>query len=110
MKISITLPDWCDERHIFILAGIELVAYKEAQEESFHVKTKRCVQCGDCCTGAKPTRFMDIVDGTCLYLIPDGKKRICEKSTHAGFNCITSDPVKDRWKVHKCSIRYKEAK
>jgi len=28
MKIEIELPDWCDERHIYVVAVTELVAYK----------------------------------------------------------------------------------
>lgn len=108
MKITLTLPDWVDERHIYILAGVELVAYKHFGEK-WKVKKNRCVQCGECCTGHKQGNpHMEIdKDGTCIYLIPDGEKQICGKVEYRGFNCATGDPIKDKWSETNCKITYR---
>ena len=108
MQIILDLPDWCDERHIYILAGIELAAYKH-QGQAWRVKDGRCVQCGDCCTGHKPGHpFMEIAfDGKCMQLVPDGTKILCAKGEYRGLHCSTGDPVKDKWANHKCRITYK---
>jgi len=111
MKLEITLPDWCDERDIFVLAGIELAAYKHANESTFKVKENRCVQCGECCTGHKPN-IMPCIDwtGTCIHLVPDGPgRRICSLGPYRGYNCCTGEPRKDRRKETNCPITYIEA-
>jgi len=69
MRIEIELPDWVDERHIYIMAGVELAAYKEAQETTWHVKTKRCVQCGRCCLNLPKGQYILDENGDCINLI-----------------------------------------
>ena len=48
MKIEVTIPDWATERHLYILAGIELVAFKHVDKD-WKVKISRCSMCGKCC-------------------------------------------------------------
>lgn len=109
MKITIDLPNWCKERDIFILAGIELAAFKFAREKKFHVKTTVCNQCGKCCMDLpkKATHyFPKNEDGSCSMLIPDGHKRICSIADHRPFPCCTGDPVMYGRGMEFCSIRY----
>jgi len=69
MKITIAIPDWADERHIRILAGIELAAVKLAHENFWRIKETRCDQCGKCCQGfTQGKHFFDVINGDCEHL------------------------------------------
>ena len=81
MKITIELPDWAEERHIRIFAGVELLGEKLAHEDFLKVKDDRCNRCGECCRvvppeGYDPDTFWlyDIVDGACEHLEPEPGK------------------------------------
>ena len=79
IKIELELPDWVEGKHIYIMAGIELAAYKHLNKP-WKVKTGRCNMCGKCCMNFKRDRdtFPRIKDGKCEFLIPDGKdKKVC---------------------------------
>ena len=78
MKIELDLPDWVDERHIRIFAGIELVAFKSATKDFWKVKVDRCIQCGECCSNLKK-HHLPTIDGRCVHLVdepgvPDKKR------------------------------------
>lgn len=75
MKIELDLPDWAADRHIYVLAGIELVAYKFLDGE-WHIKTGRCSMCGKCCERLK-----------CKHLKKDGEKKICDRGLGRPFSC-----------------------
>ncbi len=72
-EIRVDLPEWCEGRHIYILAGIELVAYQLADKPML-VKTARCSMCGKCCED-------------CKELIPDGSKLVCGLAIDRPFRC-----------------------
>lgn len=48
MKIELDLPEWTEERHIRIFAGLEEVARK-LHGKPLEIKVARCSQCGECC-------------------------------------------------------------
>jgi len=108
MRISVELPDWCDERHIYILAGIELAAYKLYGEDIVHVKTGRCSQCGTCCS-APPKRFCFKLnrDGSCVYLhkSDDGKYTECKLGMARPTVCSVSQPRHDR--IPQCTVEFR---
>ena len=108
MKIEIEIPDWCAERHLYLMAGVELIAFKRMQESTWHVKTTRCNMCGLCCQNLKGTQYVKDENGYCVNLIPDGGKIICRLGAMRPFPCIEGDPVKAEWPNAKefCSIRY----
>jgi len=88
MRIEIDLPDWVDERHIYVMAGIELAAVKLAHEKEFHIKTGRCSYCGQCCTGWRDTEdFPAKRNGSCVYLKNDGEKRVCSLGVIRPLTC-----------------------
>lgn len=70
MKIEIELPDWTDERNIYVFAGIELAAIKTFRENEFRIKDTRCNSCGKCCMGIDPkAHFFPVINGNCVHLI-----------------------------------------
>ena len=79
MKIEIDLPDWVDERHIRIFAGVELAAFKWSHEDFWKVKDGRCQQCGECCTNLK-NHTEPTINGECIHLDEERKgKRLCKR-------------------------------
>ena len=90
MKIEIEIPDWANERHIYVMAGIELAAFKLAHEKEFHVKTGRCSYCGKCCMNMKNRKNSFPMDenGTCSHLKDDGPDRkVCDLGVARPFSC-----------------------
>lgn len=77
-RIDVDLPDWCDERHIYVMAGMELAAYQRVGEP-MKVKVSRCSQCGKCCQKMG-----------CEHLEPDGDKWRCGLAINRPFACCIS--------------------
>jgi hypothetical protein len=102
MKILLDLPEWCDERDIVILAGIELAAYKKATEDKFKVKQIRCNLCGECCKGFKTE------SGYCEHIIFDGDHKICELGSDRSYACCIGEHVMNVCDSSVCCIRYNE--
>lgn len=92
MKLVIDLPDWCDERNIYVKAGIELVAYKLLGENKIHVKSSRCNMCGKCCENLPDGfPFPRKANGDCVNL---------EKSKRGDYgNCKLG-----LWRPHMCCV------
>jgi len=111
MEIKIDIPDWVKEenRGIYIMAGIELVAYKLPFEEKWKVKTGRCNMCGKCCMnfGEVTGELKEMVTetGRCKYLISDGDKLVCSLSSARPWSCSVEVNLKD---VPECTEKFKE--
>lgn len=75
MRIHLELPDWIDDKHIYVMAGMELVAY-ELVGEKMMVKTSRCSQCGKCCEKLG-----------CEHLEADGSRWRCGLAINRPFAC-----------------------
>ena len=73
MKIEINLPEWVEEKHIYIMAGIELVA-KKYLGQLWEIKTSRCISCGKCC-------------GDCKHL----KNNQCSLALERPFRCCITN-------------------
>ena len=108
MKIEIELPDWVDERHIRIFAGIELAASKRAHEDFWKIKDGRCQRCGKCCMNIK-NHILPTINGTCIHLVDEpgqpGKKR-CNIALYQPRSC-GNDPRPEickhiTYKIVKC--------
>jgi len=80
--ITIEMPEWAEKRHIYVFAGVELLAYQYAGEK-LRAKTGRCSMCGKCCI---------FRDGPCEHLVPDGtEKMICSLGSGRPFSCSVSN-------------------
>jgi hypothetical protein len=108
MKIELDLPDWVDERHIRILAGIELAAQKLSFNNFWQVKETRCNQCGECCMNWKKTKhYYPVINGRCVHLkkVGDGKYD-CSIALYRSFNCC-KDPT-THIENGTCCITYRD--
>ena len=109
MRIEIDIPDWAKERDIYVMAGIELAAYKPAKGR-WHIKTGRCNMCGKCCMnfkkGQTATPWKDMVkDGRCVHLVPDGDRWMCGLGAARPWSCsvaVFKDSIKG------CTEEFKE--
>ena len=110
MQIAFDLPDWALDRHIYILAGVELLAYKPSGENRLLIKTHRCNWCGWCCTNVPRRAVPRKQDGSCENLVKIGKTFECSLGIARPFHCNWSDPILTRFPDAEdhCSIRYHE--
>jgi len=103
MKIILNLPDWVKEKHLYVLAGIELVAYKYKNEE-WKVKTSRCNMCGECCKGFSDKKtFPPKENGTCIYLKKSGDIYECGLGINRPFRCCVGVS-----NLEKCTEEYEK--
>ncbi len=112
MKIEIKLPEWADERAIYIMAGIELVAFK-IPEKNWQIKTSRCNMCGKCCMNLRNTHPFPIIDGKCIHLKKEpgnNQKWRCGLGIHRPFGCCVGIFTGDYAYKHvpECTEKYKE--
>jgi hypothetical protein len=108
MKIELELPDWVEGKHLYITAGIELVAYKYLNTP-WMMKTGRCDMCGKCCMnfGEVTGDLREMVDetGNCKYLISDGDKWVCLLGSSRPWSCSVVATPKN---VPECTETFKE--
>lgn len=112
MKIEVELPsfpEWDNERCIYILAGIELVAYKYPGR-NWMVKIVRCNMCGECCMDLGNNQPFPLVttDGVCDHLEKepgDNKRWRCALSLNRPFGCCIAEPSGKDY----CCIEWGEA-
>ena len=106
MKITIEIPDWAEERHIYIMAGIELLAKREVGQPLM-IKTRRCRACGKCCMDLLSGHPMGLSEeGHCAHLTKEpgaNDMYVCGMHSHRPFGCCVADPTK----VLDCPIKYK---
>ena len=81
MELTINIPDWAEDKNIYVLAGIELLAYKYVGHP-MKEKVSRCDQCGDCCRNFKGDGST-WTDGTCNYL----RDNVCSLGVERPFSC-----------------------
>ena len=78
--LKFALPEWTDERHIWIIAGQEPYGYRESvvvktkkgRERKYRwwKKTGRCSLCGKCCMNLRKNWIWGVdKKGTCLRLV-----------------------------------------
>ena len=85
MKITFDLPDWVDERHIRVFAGIEQVARK-LKDQPPEVKVVRCALCGKCCPNC------DYLEERHGYKQPTGEwAKMCSLNEDRPQSCGNSD-------------------
>ncbi len=97
MKIELEIPKWAYGKPIYVIAGNELLAYKQPRvrkkpySKGYHslmIKVERCNGCGQCCHDCVFVRY----DGCCFRdQIP--------------LSCIVSDCSEG---FDKCSERFRK--
>ena len=92
VKIDLEIPNEMIEegRAIYIMAGMETIAYKNNYEDFWMVKTSKCSSCGRCC------KRID-----CPELTEDN---LCGKNVMRPFLCCISDPKN----IPECTIKYEK--
>lgn len=107
-RITLDLPDWAQERHIYVMAGIELLAYKPYGKDIIYTKTARCNLCGWCCANPPPGAVPQGPDGACIYLETIGQAKECSLGVARPWHCCWSDPVltKHPEANDHCAVRY----
>lgn len=110
MRITVDLPDWCDERHIYIMAGVELVAYKWYGQDFVRVKKVRCTFCGDCCKGLNDLWPYGVDDaGTCIHLQEEsatGEFKCLLPAVPS--SCIMGSQEKGKYENTNCVVEYED--
>jgi len=125
MKIEIEIPDWATSGALYILSGIELVAYKRIGK-NWVIKTDRCKtaqaadNCGKCCT-ITPMVLAGLLNvskekDSCIFVCRDKTKPEygrCLLGLERPFICCVSggDPVSHLVKdPSDCTESFKEMK
>jgi hypothetical protein len=105
--ITIEIPDWAEERNIYVLAGIELLAYQEVGKPLM-VKTERCSMCGECCCGMEEgSHFFGVVDEHCEHLkkeVGNNNRWYCNLKYYRPIACCTSIKGTDDY----CTVKFEE--
>jgi hypothetical protein len=95
MTKEVKLPKWCTPRNIYVMAGIELAAYRPYQGE-LQLKVGRCNMCGECCTGLDPRTHPFPVIGRrrqCVYLTKEPGNNpmwVCGLGHNRPWGCSTT--------------------
>ncbi len=114
MKITIDLPEWTDERHVWVIAGQEPVycrlryVDKEGNVTYKEFKKKiRCNLCGKCCMNLRPDWIWGVDDkGTCLRLTKGNPgKFYCDiRKGGMPWDCLKGDNRSSEF----CVLEYEE--
>lgn len=107
MRISIDVPGWAADRHIYIMAGIELLAYVPYGKSKLYLKTARCNFCGRCCRPPGDPTLPRSEDGSCGHLRKVGREYTCGLGQARPFHCSFYDPAQFNH-LDDCSVRYQE--
>lgn len=106
-RIEIVIPEWAKDNNIYIMAGIELLAFRQ-RGGPLMVKTSRCNMCGKCCTGFNKWIYPLVgEDRACVHLkkeVGDNDRWICDLSTQRPHGCNTTAP----WEKDYCSVEFVE--
>lgn len=91
-RVTVELPDWVDERHIRIFAGIEEVA-RRLHGQPLKVKAVRCDMCGKCCMGVRDdwAHGKDPKTGWCAKLKYYANEYRCDAPGGRPFYCCCGD-------------------
>lgn len=113
-RIELDIPEWAQDKHIYILAGRELLAITEAaikedgSNDKLSIKNIRCNMCGKCCMNFPSTSwfykngYVDKDTNKCIHLKKYGDTYECDLSMMAPFNCLISEKM-----FKDCCVTYR---
>ena len=115
-QFMVEIPDWAIGRHLYLFAGIELVAFQLQGEKEILLKSGRCSGCGKCCMSFVNHKFFfkTYDGGVCEYLRPraDENGEIiegheCALGVGRPFFCGVGDGNE---KNPTCTVKYRKVK
>lgn len=110
MKIEIELPEWTDDKCIYIFAGIEMAARRIDEVKGWEVKDGRCNLCGKCCISLTE-HIYPIIDGACSLLqkeVGDNENWLCGLAINRPFGCSINTPYDLVEKIDGCTESFKK--
>lgn len=105
MRLELELPDWAKDRNLYLMAGIELLAYRN-RGGKWMLKVGQCNQCGKCCQNVKGQYPLPTIRGKCPQLVKevgDNDRWFCQMGTKRPFGCCIGVINEDY-----CSERFEE--
>ena len=108
VTITLTIPEWALGRHIYVIAGGEVIAYKNVAKAlpdleygPLMIKTVRCDKCGECCR-ADGCEYLkhEVWNGVEVWVCDESKLLMGSRP----FNCVIGNESSEP----HCCIEYKE--
>lgn len=96
--LTIEIPEWAEERHVFVFGGFELIAFRPSGKDELWVKLTRCDKCGWCCENLRPD---------CGDLQQVGGEKLCKRGADRPFICSYAEPKMQDRGMDECNITYK---
>jgi len=104
-RIEIDIPEWAKDNNIYIMAGMNLLAYR-FRGGPLMVKTEFCSMCGKCCSNINGKHPFLTVDGRCTYLVKevgDNDRWLCGLGGFRPHGCAVTTPD-----AEYCTVRFEE--
>jgi len=103
--ISIEIPEWAKDNNIYIMAGMNLLAYRY-RGGPFMVKVQSCSMCGRCCSNVTKHHPFPTENGRCTYLVKEVGNNDRWPCGLGGFRphaCAVTQPDEEY-----CTVRFEE--
>lgn len=91
-KIEVEIPEWAKDCNIYVMAGMNLLAYRY-RGGPLMVKTGLCSMCGRCCKNIDSKHPFVTEDGSCRYLVKevgDNDRWLCGLGVFRPHGCAVS--------------------
>lgn len=111
MKVTFDIPDWAQERDLYLFAGTEVVAVIPYGRGELWQKISRCDWCGRCCENL-PVRVQEPISrdehNTCTHLVTIGGQKECDLGPRRPWSCSVYDMHigKCPEAAKLCAVRY----
>lgn len=108
-KILLEIPDWAEERKVYIFLGRECFMVKD-HDKKWYKKTVRCNLCGKCCKDLKDNWHLglQVIDGEtyCSKIKKVANQFWCEAGPAGPFSCVSDSPT--GFQPKGCVLEYEE--
>jgi len=103
--IEIEIPEWVKDNNIYIMAGMNLLAYRY-RGGLLMVKTQQCSMCGNCCMNLDEKHPFSDPQKACQYLekeVGDNQHWLCGLGAMRPHGCAVAHST-----YKNCTVRYEE--
>ena len=104
-RIEIEIPEWAKDNNIYIMAGMNLLAYRY-RGGPLMVKTDLCSMCGKCCMELDNRHPFVTETGGCKYLtkeVGDNDRWLCGLHGFRPHGCAVTTPERN-----DCTVKFEE--